>query len=128
MPQKVEGVVDQSVLSARRQLRLQFGKIGAAFMGDDHFPVDDGFSGDIKCAGNHREPLGPVQSVAGEDLLPTAVDVDLDAVAVKLDLMKPLLALRRSSSLLKNPVSMGFFLVYEGSLFERRDGLERFLA
>jgi hypothetical protein len=29
--------------------------------------------------------------------------------------------------LLKNPVSIGFFLVYEGSLFERRDGLERFL-
>src|ERR1700676_1545520 len=41
-----------------------------------------------------------------------------------------LVGLRRSlaSSLLKNPVSIWFFLVYEGSLFERRDGLERFLT
>jgi hypothetical protein len=48
---------------------------------------------DIKCAGNHREPFGPVQPVSSVDLLPVAVDVDLDAVAVELDLMKPLLAL-----------------------------------
>jgi hypothetical protein len=38
------------------------------------------------------------------------------------------LSKRGSSSLLKNPVSVGFFLVYEGSLFERRDGLERSLT
>ena len=41
------------------------------------------------------EALGPVQPVAGEDLLPSAVEMDLDAVAVVLDFMKPLLALRR---------------------------------
>ena len=92
-PEKVEGVKDQPVLPARRQLRLQFGEVGSALMGDHHFSVDDGLAGNIEGAGNGGEPLGPVQPVSGVDLLPAAVDVDLDAVAVELDLMKPLLAL-----------------------------------
>jgi hypothetical protein len=60
-PQKVERIVDQPVLPARRQLWLQFREVGTALMGDDHFAVDDGFTGDIERDGNHREPLGPVQ-------------------------------------------------------------------
>src|SRR5215213_2136129 len=64
-------------------------------MSDDHFAIDDDGSGDIKRAGNHREPCCPVQPVTGEDLLPSPVDVDLDAVAVELDFVKPLLTLRR---------------------------------
>jgi hypothetical protein len=60
---------------------------------DDHdLPVDDGLAWNIEGAGNGREPLGPVQTVAGVDLLPARVDVDLNAVAVELDLMKPLVA------------------------------------
>ena len=72
---------------------MQFGKIRAAIVGNDHFPVDDGFSGNVERTGNHREALGPVQPITGEDLLPSPVDVDLDAVAVELDLMKPLVSL-----------------------------------
>jgi hypothetical protein len=60
-PQKVEGIVDQPVLPARRQIWLQFREVGTALMGDDHFAVDDGFTRDIERAGNHRESLGPVQ-------------------------------------------------------------------
>ena len=63
-------------------------------MGDDHLTVNDGLAADIEGAGNCGEPFGPIQPVTGEDLLPAAVDMDLDAVAVELDFMKPLLALR----------------------------------
>ena len=42
---------------------------------------------------SYREPVGPVQPIAGEDLLSSAVEVDLDAVAIVLDFMKPLVAL-----------------------------------
>src|SRR5882757_3731270 len=35
------------------------------------------------------EPLDPVVAVSGEHLLPAAVDVRLDAVAVEFDFMKP---------------------------------------
>jgi hypothetical protein len=42
-----------------------------------------------------RELFGPVQSVAGVDLLPPAAHVNLHAVAVVLDLMEALVALRR---------------------------------
>jgi len=61
-------------------------------MHDHDFPVDDGFAWNVERAGNGREALGPIQPVSGEDLLPPFVQVNLDAVAVKLDLMKPLVA------------------------------------
>ena len=63
-------------------------------MDDHHFAIDDGFARNGERAGNLGEALGPVQPVAGEDLLPSAVEMDLDAVAVVLDFMKPLVALR----------------------------------
>src|SRR5687768_12598286 len=64
-------------------------------MDDDHFPIDDRLAGKIEGTGNHRKALRPVQPVAGVDLLAAAVDVNLDAVTVELDLMKRLVALRR---------------------------------
>ena len=93
-PQQIEGVIDQSILPARGQLCLQLREVGPPFIDDHDLPVDDGLTRNIEGAGNGREPLGPVQTVAGKDLLLTAVDVDLDAVAVELDLVKPLLTLR----------------------------------
>ena len=62
-------------------------------MGDNYFSVDDGFAGNIERAGYGGEPFGTIQPVSSVDLLPAAVDVDLDAVAVELNFMKPLLAL-----------------------------------
>jgi hypothetical protein len=59
-------------------------------MDDDHFAIDDGLTRNIERASNNREPFGPVQSVAGIDLLPPAIYVNLHAVAVVLDLMEPL--------------------------------------
>jgi hypothetical protein len=68
-PEKVEGIVDEPVLPSRGEFGLQFGEIGTPFMDHDHFPVDDGLAGNIERAGNNREALGPVQPVAGVDLL-----------------------------------------------------------
>ena len=94
-PEEIEGVVDQPTLPARGQLCLEFGEVGASFMDDHHLAVDDGFARYGERAGNLGEALGPVQPVAGEDLLSSAVEMDLDAVAVVLDFMKPLVALGR---------------------------------
>ena len=61
---------------------------------DDHdLAIDDGFAMDGQRTGNLGEALGPIQPSAGEDLLPSAVEVDLNAIAVVLDLVKPLVAL-----------------------------------
>ena len=53
----------------RGQLCLQFGEIRPAFMDDDYLPIDDGFARNGERACNLREALGPIQPVAGEDLL-----------------------------------------------------------
>ena len=94
-PEEIEGVVDEPALPACGQLRLEFGEVGTPFMDDHYLAVDDGFAWNSERTGNLGEALGPIQSVAGEDLLPAAVEVDLNAVAVVLDFMKPLLALGR---------------------------------
>ena len=63
---------------------------------DDHYlTVDGGFAFNSQRACNLGEPLGPVQPVAGIDLPPSTIDVNLHAVAVVLDFMKPLVATRR---------------------------------
>jgi len=59
-PQQVEGVVDQPVLSARRQLCLQFGKVRAALVNDDDLSVDDGFARDVQRSSDCREAFCPV--------------------------------------------------------------------
>ena len=64
-------------------------------MNDHDLPIDDGLARDRKGAGNLGEALGPVETVAGEDLLSTAVQMNLDPVAVVFDLVNPLLALGR---------------------------------
>src|SRR6202795_2286890 len=86
-PQQVERVKDQPVLSARGEFGLELGEIGAALMDDHHFTVEDRLSGDIQCAGDRGKPLRPVQPVAGEHPLPVLVEMNLDPVALKLDLM-----------------------------------------
>ena len=93
-PEKIEGVVDEPTLPARCQLCLQFGEVGAALMDHHHLAVDDGFAWYGERAGNLGKALGPIQPVAGEYLLSSAVQVDLDSIAVVLDFMKPLLTLR----------------------------------
>jgi hypothetical protein len=94
-PQQVEGVVDQPVLSARRQRCLQFGKVRTALVNDDYLSVDDGFAGDVQRGSDCGEALGLVQPAAGIDLLASLFEVHLDAVAVVFDFVKPLFALRR---------------------------------
>jgi len=75
----------------RREFRLEFGKVGASLMDDHHLAVDDGFAWYGERAGNLGKALGPIKAVAGEHLLSPAVEVDLDAIAIVLDFMKPLL-------------------------------------
>jgi hypothetical protein len=46
-PEKVEGVVDQFVLSGRGEFGLQFGEVCAPFMDNNHFAIDDRLTGNI---------------------------------------------------------------------------------
>lgn len=59
-------------------------------MDDDHLAVDDRLTGNVESGSDRREPFGPVQTVAGIDLLATTVGMNLNAVAVVLDFVKPL--------------------------------------
>ena len=95
-PEKIECVEDHSILSACGKLGLKCGKVGAAFMDYDNLSVDDGLTRNIEGASNRRKPFGPVQPGAGVDLLPCTVYVNLHAIAVVLDFMEPLVALRRA--------------------------------
>jgi hypothetical protein len=62
-------------------------------MDDHYFSINDGFAWNGQRASDLDEALGPVQPVAGKDFLPSPVEMDLNAVAIVLDLMEPLLAL-----------------------------------
>jgi len=92
-PEKVECVVDEAALPACSQLCLKFGEVGPAIMDDNHLAIDDSFAGDGQCPHNLGEPIGPVLPVAGVDLLPSSIQVYLNAVAIVLDFMKPQVAL-----------------------------------
>jgi hypothetical protein len=59
------------------------------FVDDHYLTVDDGFALDSQRTSNLGEALGPIQSRPGEDLLPAPVEMDLNAVAIVLDFMKP---------------------------------------
>src|SRR3954447_26253800 len=89
-PQEIEGEVLQSVLIASTEVRLKFGKVGALFVDDDHFPVHDSLTWDVEGTGNDSEPVDPVMAVPGEGLPDVSGDVELDAVAVVFDLVNPL--------------------------------------
>ena len=91
-PEEVKGVVNEAALSARCQFGLQFREVGAALMNDHNLPIDDGLARNRKGAGNLREALGPVETVASEHLLATAVQMYLDPVAVVFDFVNPLFA------------------------------------
>ena len=82
-------------MPACSQLSLQFGEIGASLMDNHHLAIDDGFARYGERAGNLGKALRPIQPVACEYLLSSAVEMDLDAIAIVLDLVKPLVALRR---------------------------------
>jgi hypothetical protein len=88
-PEKVEGVEDQSVLSARGEASLEFGEVGAALVDDNHLPIDDGLAGHIEGAGDGGKPPYPIMAVAGEGSLLPAVQIELDAVAVEFNLVNP---------------------------------------
>ena len=51
-------------------------------MDHDDLAIEDGFAFDVQSPGTLGKTFGPVQPVAGEDLPPTAVQMNLDPVAV----------------------------------------------
>ncbi|MBR0755364.1 hypothetical protein JQ604_24545 [Bradyrhizobium jicamae] len=63
-PEKIKGVVKQTILLAAGKRSLQFGKIGPTFVDDDHLPVDDRLTNNVKGAHDEGKPLGPVEPVA----------------------------------------------------------------
>jgi hypothetical protein len=94
-PEKIECVVDEPTLPACGQLCLQFGEIRPAFMDDNYLAVDNGVARDGERTGNLGKALGPVQPIAGEDLLPAPAEMHLNTVAIVLDFMEPPLAAGR---------------------------------
>jgi len=58
-------------------------------MDNYHLAIYDGFARDGERASDFGEALGPVQSSSGVDLLSSAVEMQLNTVAVVLDFMKP---------------------------------------
>ena len=64
-------------------------------MDDHHLAIDDGFPWYGERAGNFGKAFGPIQPVAGEYFLSPSVEMDLDAIAVVLDFVKPLVGLGR---------------------------------
>src|SRR3954463_554305 len=76
-PQEIEGEVNQPVLVASAEVRLEFGEVGSLAMDDDHLPVDDRLTRNIEGAGNDREPVDPVVAITGKGLPVGAVDVKL---------------------------------------------------
>jgi hypothetical protein len=66
-------------------------------MDNDHLPIDDRFTGYGESADNLGKAFGPIQPVAGVNFRPATVEVHLKPIAVVLDFVKPLLAIRRST-------------------------------
>ncbi|KRR11739.1 hypothetical protein CQ12_40890 [Bradyrhizobium jicamae] len=56
---------------------------------DNHFAVDDSFARNGERPRNLGKPFSPVEPITGEDLLPSSIQVNLNAVAIVLDFMKP---------------------------------------
>ena len=67
-------------LPACGQLGLQFGEISPAFMDDDYITIDNGFARDRERASDLGEAFGPVQPIAGEDLLPDNLEQSGDVI------------------------------------------------
>jgi hypothetical protein len=82
-------------LSADGKLWLEFREIGPPLVDHDHLTIDDGFAWYGKRAGNLGEAFGPIQPVASVNFLPAAVEMNLNAISIEFDFMKPLLALGR---------------------------------
>jgi hypothetical protein len=94
-PEEIKGVINQPTMPARSQLCLKLREVGAALVDDHHLAIDDGFARDSESACDLGEAFGPVQPIAGEDLLASAVEMHLNAIAVVLDFMEPQVAFRR---------------------------------
>jgi hypothetical protein len=90
--QQVEGVEHHAPPLAARKVGLEFGEVGPPFVDDDHLSVEDrSFDHNIEGRGDQRKAIGPVVTVAGVDP-GTLVQVDLQPVAVILDLVQPFAA------------------------------------
>jgi hypothetical protein len=77
------------------QLVLQHREVGGAVCRRHyHFAVDDGAAGidQVRIGRHFLEAAGPIITAAGEDLDSIVVDVQLDPVAVELDLVDPAIA------------------------------------
>src|SRR5580704_2533516 len=100
--EEVESEVCERVLRAFVEGGLEVGEARRpAFIEDDNLAVKDGrlngqrFGG----AGDGRHAMGPVEAFAGEEACAARsamfVDVDLDAVAVELEFVQPIVATGR---------------------------------
>jgi hypothetical protein len=100
--EQVEGVVGERVRRALLKRSLQIGEAASSLLvEDDHFAVEngavDGELGGGFC--NVAHAMGPVETTtreeAGAALSVFFVDMDLNAIAVELELVQPVIAFRR---------------------------------
>ena len=66
-------------------------------MDHNHFAIDYGLASNVHGRGNVREAFGPIEPVAGEDILASRVGLNLNAIAVVFDFVNPLITLGRFS-------------------------------
>ena len=100
--QQVEREIRQRVLRTFLKRGLQIGEAGASLGVEDHdLAIEDGIV-DGKLGGGFGDishAMRPVETLAGEEACVSRtglfVDVDLDAVAVELELVQPIFPLRR---------------------------------
>ena len=94
--EKIEHEIDQILGPAIRECRLQRREVRRARVIECHnLSVDDGIGQVGRSLGNSAELPGPVEAFAREHRRGAILDVELHAVAVELDLVNPVVALRR---------------------------------
>src|SRR5437588_8827639 len=91
---------------------LEFGEVRPTLLHGDDFAVEDGpIDRDVERGRNHGETLRPVEARPRADRHPTLVEVDLQAIAVVLDFVEPV-------------VTRGW-LRFEGSKLRRHESRHR---
>ena len=93
--EKIEHVIDQPIVPAGLEVVLECGKIRDAVLVErSNLAVKNGVVIGKRRAGlgYRRKSLGPIEPVAGLQRYRATVDPGLNAIAVELDLMDPVVA------------------------------------
>jgi hypothetical protein len=93
LEEKIEDIESQRLLPPGCKRSLEFGEVRPAVLHSDDFAVEDGpIDRDVERGRNRGETLRPVEPRPRADRHPTLVEMDLQAIAVVLDFVEPVVA------------------------------------